>query len=175
MKDIKIEYVPVEKLKPAKYNPRIMPEEEMKNLKRNILEFGMVDPIVVNSDMTIIGGHQRLKACTEIGMESVPVVVLEMDKDQEIALNISLNKIKGRWDRDSLADIIKKIKKKYQPMLGFQKANLEAIMQKHGNLKPFLAYKPRLEVIVECDSEAEQREVFDTMGERGFKCRVLTL
>ena len=34
----------------------------LKALKENIKEFGLIDPIIVNSDMTIIGGHQRYKA-----------------------------------------------------------------------------------------------------------------
>lgn len=56
-----IQKISIEKLKPAEYNPRkdLKPEdEEYQKLKRSILEFGYVMPIVVNYDMTVIGGHQ---------------------------------------------------------------------------------------------------------------------
>ncbi len=47
---------------PASYNPRkkLKPgDAEYEKIKNSITEFGYVDPIIVNSDMTIIGGHQR--------------------------------------------------------------------------------------------------------------------
>ena len=50
-------------LKPAAYNPRkkLKPgDKEYEKIKNSIMEFGFADPLVVNADMTIIGGHQRL-------------------------------------------------------------------------------------------------------------------
>ena len=51
-------------LHPAEYHPRVMlvPEdEEYQRIRRSIEEYGYVDPIIINSDGTIIGGHQRYK------------------------------------------------------------------------------------------------------------------
>ena len=50
-------------LKPAAYNPRKKlkaGDKEYEKIKNSILEFGYVEPIIVNFDMTVIGGHQRL-------------------------------------------------------------------------------------------------------------------
>lgn len=50
-------------LRPAEYNPRkhLSPgDEEYERLKRSIETFGYVDPIIINADGTVIGGHQRL-------------------------------------------------------------------------------------------------------------------
>ncbi len=52
--------VKISKLKPALYNPRQITNKQYNDLKESITKFGLVDPIIVNKDMTVIGGHQRL-------------------------------------------------------------------------------------------------------------------
>jgi ParB-like chromosome segregation protein Spo0J len=98
--------IAIEKLNPAEYNPRIMYPEEMEQLKESINKFGLVEPIIVNKDMTVIGGHQRLKAVTEMGWEVADCVVLDLSKKEEKILNLALNKISGVWDETKLADLI---------------------------------------------------------------------
>ncbi len=64
----------------------------------------MVDPIIVNSDNTVIGGHQRLKIIKELGATEVPTVRLNLSKEDEKELNIRLNKNTGEFDLDILAN-----------------------------------------------------------------------
>ena len=92
--------IEIEKLKPANYNPRkdLKPEdEEYQKIKKSILEFGYVDPIIANADMTVIGGHQRLKVLKDLGYKEIECIVVDLDKNKEKALNIALNKITGEW------------------------------------------------------------------------------
>ena len=56
---MKIRNIEISKLKPATYNPRQITKKQVKDLKESIEKFGVVDPIIVNKDFTIIGGHQR--------------------------------------------------------------------------------------------------------------------
>lgn len=59
-----IQKIKIENLKPAKYNPRkdLKPEdEEYQKIKKSLLEFGYVDPIIVNSDMTVIRWSSKIK------------------------------------------------------------------------------------------------------------------
>ena len=70
MKTAELKVLPVSVLKPAAYNPRkkLKPgDKEYEKIKNSIEEFGFADPLVVNSDMTIIGGHQRLNVAIELG------------------------------------------------------------------------------------------------------------
>lgn len=95
---------------PASYNPRkkLKPgDSEYEKIKNSITEFGYVDPIIVNSDMTIIGGHQRWSVLKALGYDEVDCVVIEIDKTKEKALNIALNKVTGEWNKELLADLIK--------------------------------------------------------------------
>ncbi|MEF9960847.1 MAG: site-specific DNA-methyltransferase [Niameybacter sp.] len=100
----------VEVLVPATYNPRkdLKPgDKEYEKIKNSINEFGYVEPIIVNKDMTIIGGHQRLKVLKHIGYTEVDCVIVEVDKTKEKALNVALNKVTGSWDETLLAELIK--------------------------------------------------------------------
>lgn len=63
-------------LKPAEYNPRksLQPgDPEYESLKRSIETFGYVDPIIVNKDGTVIGGHQRLSVLVNLGYTEADV------------------------------------------------------------------------------------------------------
>lgn len=128
---IKIEYVPIEKLKPSDYNPRFMPQLEMRNLMQSIKEFGNVDPVVANKDFTIIGGEQRWRACKNLGHKTMPVVFIDVDKDKEPELNVALNKIHGRWDREKLANLFfgdhRKLRIKRPDLTGFDSSELSKL------------------------------------------------
>lgn len=108
-----IQKINIEKLKAAEYNPRkdLKPEdEEYQKIKKSILEFGYVAPIIVNADMTVIGGHQRLKVLKELGYEEVECNIVDLDKTKEKALNIALNKITGEWDNSKLEELLAELK-----------------------------------------------------------------
>ena len=95
---------------PAAYNPRkkLKPgDKEYEKIKKSIQEFGYVEPIIINADMTIIGGHQRATVLSDLGYDEVECIVVDIDKTKEKALNVALNKITGEWNKELLADLIK--------------------------------------------------------------------
>ncbi len=94
---------------PADYNPRkkLKPgDAEFEKIKNSINEFGYVDPIIVNDDLTVIGGHQRISVLKELGVSEIECVIVDVDKTKEKALNIALNKISGEWNKDLLAELL---------------------------------------------------------------------
>ena len=100
----------IEDLIPASYNPRkdLKPgDKEYEKIKNSVNEFGYVDPVIVNKDMTIIGGHQRLKVLKDLGYKEVDCVIVDVDKTKEKALNVALNKVTGSWQEDLLAELLK--------------------------------------------------------------------
>lgn len=111
-KTAELKVLPISVLKPAEYNPRKKlkkGDKEYKKIQDSIEEFGFADPLVVNSDMTIIGGHQRLTVAMDLGYSEVPCAVVDVDKVREKALNIALNKITGAWDDDLLVKLLEDI------------------------------------------------------------------
>ena len=105
-----IEKKNVKDLLPADYNPRkdLKPgDPEYEKLKRSIEQFVYVEPVIWNEKTgRVVGGHQRLKVLTDMGITEVDVVVVDMDIEKEKALNIALNKISGEWDTEKLALVI---------------------------------------------------------------------
>lgn len=90
-------------LVPADYNPRKLTEKQRAGLTRSLEKFGFVEPIIINKDRTIISGHQRIKVCADLGIETVDVRVPSKQltkgaKGEEGELNIILNKIRGDFD-----------------------------------------------------------------------------
>ena len=79
---LKIEYVSVDMLKPAEYNPRKWDKEAESQLKESIGKYGIVDPLLVNSaeerKNIVIGGHFRLSVIKELGITDVPVVYINI-------------------------------------------------------------------------------------------------
>ena len=130
-----LKMLPVSVLKPAAYNPRkkLKPgDKEYEKIKNSITEFGFADPLVVNADMTIIGGHQRLTVAMELGYTEVPCAVVDIDKTREKALNIALNKITGAWDDSLLADLLKDIEDSNFDLgkTGFDPPEIETLFNK---------------------------------------------
>ena len=95
-------------LKPANYNPRQISATDYDALKDSISKFGMAEPIVVNSNPNregvVIGGHQRLRACMDLGIKEVPCFLVNLTEEDERELNIRLNRNHGEFDFDALAN-----------------------------------------------------------------------
>lgn len=102
--------LPIDSLKPAAYNPRKKlkkGDKEYEKIKKSIVEFGYVDPIIVNFDGTVIGGHQRLTVLSDLGYKEVQCVQVRIDDENKVkALNVALNKITGAWNEELLADLM---------------------------------------------------------------------
>lgn len=108
MNNLKVNYVQIDQLKLADYNPRKWDEEAINQLKESISRFGLVDPLIVNNAPNriniVIGGHFRLKVAKEMGFKEVPVVYINIpDLEREKELNLRLNKNVGEFDLDLLA------------------------------------------------------------------------
>ena len=106
---MEIKELSLKELKPAAYNPRKKlkkGDKEYEKIKQSLLKFGYVDPIIVNNDMTVIGGHQRLTVLKDLHYETAKCVIVDLPKEDEKALNIALNKITGQWDDALLADLL---------------------------------------------------------------------
>ena len=106
---MEIKELPLKELKPAAYNPRKKlkkGDKEYEKIKQSLLKFGYVDPIIVNEDLTVIGGHQRLTVLKDLNYETAKCVIVDLPKEDEKALNIALNKITGQWDEALLVDLL---------------------------------------------------------------------
>lgn len=101
----KIEQWPTAKLIPYARNARTHSEDQVAQIAASIAEFGFTNPILAGSDGVIVAGHGRLAAAQKLGLELVPVVVLDhLTPIQRRALVIADNRIaeNAGWDWDVL-------------------------------------------------------------------------
>jgi DNA modification methylase len=99
--------VAIGELKPNPNNPRIIKDDKFKKLVQSIKdlpEMAEVRPIVVNTDMVVLGGNMRLKAMREAGWKEVPIEVVDWDEDKQRQFIIKDNVSGGEWDWDMLAN-----------------------------------------------------------------------
>ena len=124
---LKVEYVKIDDLHPAEYNPRGITEHDRYHIQKSLQKFGFAEPIIVNKNPdrlnVIVGGHQRVKVAKEdLGMDEVPCVFVNLSLEDEKELNIRLNKNLGRWDLNALQEFFDK---DFLKMAGFEDKDLE--------------------------------------------------
>ncbi|HDR3524065.1 TPA: transcriptional regulator [Bacillus pacificus] len=135
IKSMKIERVSMDQLVPAEYNPRKIlrkGDPGYEKLKKSLLEFGEVLPIVWNKQTGhIVGGHQRYFIYVDEGREGAHVSVVDLPIEKEKALNITLNnsKVGGEWDNEKLADLVKEMESVDIELTGFDTEDIDALLE----------------------------------------------
>jgi len=110
-------------------NPRTIKSARFSKLVKSIKDFPEMlktRPIVVDENNMVLGGNMRLKACRQIGMKEVPVVVVEgWTSDQKSQFIIKDNNSFGDWDVDILAN---QFEKDFLLQMGMQEKELGFFM-----------------------------------------------
>jgi DNA modification methylase len=105
---MKIQKVKLNEIKNNPNNPRILKDDKFKKLVKSIQDFPKmleIRPIVVNSDMIVLGGNMRLKACKEAGLKEVPIVLADdLTEDEQKQFIIKDNVGFGEWDWEIIAN-----------------------------------------------------------------------
>jgi len=129
-----IKKIPIEKINPAPYNPRIdlQPgDPEYEALKQSMTRFGAVEPLVWNERTgNLVGGHQRFKILREEKPKTLLVSVVNLDEAEEKALNLALNKISGDWDEEKLQLLLAELSNTFDDttLTGFSDEELEELL-----------------------------------------------
>lgn len=127
-------------LKPAKYNPRkdLTPDDiEYKKISASIEKHGFLQPLIWNERTgNLVGGHQRLKVLAAKGIKEIEVVVVDVDENQEKAMNLSLNKAVGEWDTEKLLELLKEAQEQdFLDMTCFDEDDLKELLNKVDETK----------------------------------------
>jgi len=102
-----MESLQISKVRPNSENPRYIKDEKFKKLVQSLRDFpemANVRPIVVNTEMVVLGGNMRLKAMQEAGWSEVPVKVVDWSEEKQREFIIKDNVGFGEWDWDELAN-----------------------------------------------------------------------
>jgi len=157
-------------------NPRIN-DDASKKLAELIKENGFRKPIVIDQDGIVRAGNTAYKAARLLGMKFIPVAQSEFAGEADaMRFVISDNKASefSYWDTELLRELVTSEKldaKENLAGLGFTDAELAKLfeIQKEKQLKHLM------EVVVSVETEQEAKELFDSLTDSGYKCRVLAL
>lgn len=107
-----IQTIKLDQLNPAEYNPRTITKEEFEGLKESLKAFGQQENLIVNKDMTVISGHQRLEAMKALGWNEAVCNMVDLDKHAEKKFNVIMNStaISGKYDDLKLSEILEELK-----------------------------------------------------------------
>ncbi len=185
-----IRNVAINELHIAVYNPRkdLQPEDvEYQNIKRSLEKFGCVEPIIWNERTgNVVGGHQRLKILIDKGAETADVSVVNLDPVEEKALNVALNKISGNWDIDKLSEIMQElVEADFASLTGYNEKEIADMLKdaevaisesddigSQGVINNF-TYREQYGVIVICENELVQQDVYEKLIAQGYDCKVV--
>ena len=105
---MKVENIPINKIKPYERNAKKHDETQIKNVMESIKQFGIVQPMVVDKNNVLIIGHCRLIACKRMRIQEVPIVRKEeLSEEEANKLRLLDNKLnESDWDFDLLAEDI---------------------------------------------------------------------
>ncbi|HZT29264.1 MAG TPA: DNA methyltransferase [Bryobacteraceae bacterium] len=129
----RIEIWPADRLVPYAKNARTHSPEQVAQIAASILAFGFVNPILVDTNAGIIAGHGRLLAARKLGLEAVPVVVLDhLNETQRRAYIIADNKLaeNAGWDEVTLAGELRDLESMGMDLgkIGFSDEELEELL-----------------------------------------------
>ena len=165
-------------IKPYEKNPR-KNDNAVKYVANSIKEFGFQQPIVIDKNGVIVAGDTRYKASKKLGLEKVPCIIADDLTDEQIkAYRLADNKVSelAEWDIDLLGEELEGIididMSNFDFDLGEEEEEPTAPTERKD-----LSDKvgETYEVIIECDSEEQQAEIYERVRKEGLSCRVLTL
>ena len=173
--------LPVSEVRPYEKNPR-KNAEAVKYVKASIEKFGFKQPIVIDSNRVIICGHTRLEAAKSLGMAEVPCIVADDLTDAQVkALRLADNKVAefSEWEMNLLGEELGELSEISDIDMGdfgFDD-NLDKIgdEEENGTEEKGVNLSETFQIIVECENEIEQQEIFEKLSGEGYKCRLSTL
>ena len=132
--DLRVEYVAIDKLKPFVDNPREHSERNINDIKRSISRFGFTNPVLVRrEDNMIIAGHGRIEAAMIEGLDTIPVIYLDMSDNDAKLYSITDNRTgeTSEWDLLALKELTEALDNDGMEIedSGFEIAELEELLE----------------------------------------------
>jgi len=157
-------------------NPRTISNKDMELLIKSLKEFPdmlQIREIIVDENMVVLGGNMRLLALQKMGVSDCQIrVVNGLTPEQKREFVIKDNSNFGRYDFDALANEWSDL-----PLadwgVDLPDDWIKSNEKTNQNINEI--YDLKYSVVVECDNEAQQKELLTRFEEEGLICRALIL
>jgi DNA modification methylase len=154
-------------LTPWEKNPR-KNDHAVDEVAGSIERFGFSSPIIANQDLRIIAGHTRWKAAQKLGLEYVPVRVLDLNDADCQLLAIADNKLGelADWDDGVLTDVLNRLQEEGKDLtgIGFDEEELSTLLERIDDTEEVDPELPEPQpVIVDVSGEIRQGDCIELM------------
>ena len=186
---IAITWLPTEQLIPYANNSKMHTVEQVDQIAASIKAFGFNDPIAVDEENVVIAGHGRLLAAQKLGLQKVPVINLEhLTPAEKKAYMLAHNKLtlNTGWDSEKLSvefETLKELDYQDWSVTGFSTDDISHLFQNNSSLlgesdtanerEISINYQSQYGVIVMCESEDQQEQIYSDLSESGYNCKVV--
>lgn len=177
---LKIEYVPIDSIKPYAGNAKLHPQEQIDQIKRSIELMGFDDPIAVWKNGEIIEGHGRLIAAQQLEMKTVPIIRLDdLTDEQRRAYALIHNKVtmNSGFDMEVLTLELAEIQTFDMESFDFSMYNqspeclyVDDFFQRGNEAKKT---EPVFGCKVICETQEAAEELFEDLKEKGYEVTLL--
>lgn len=170
-----IETVPIKNLSSDPANARKHNSRNLEAIKSSLRRFGQQKPIVVDSKNIVRAGNGTFQAAQALGWTEIKIVHSDLPPSELTAYAIADNRTAelAEWDGQVLAKLMAD---EDLGDLGFESDELEKLFSQDSDPdRPVLSLDEKFEVVVECQDEPQQKQVFDRLTNEGYPCRLFTL
>jgi ParB family transcriptional regulator, chromosome partitioning protein len=170
-----IETVPIKNLSQDSANARKHNPRNLEAIKASLRRFGQQKPIVVDSKNIVRAGNGTFQAAQALGWTEIKIVHSDLPPSELTAYAIADNRTAelAEWDGQVLAKLMAD---EDLGDLGFESDELEKLFSQDSDPdRPVLSLDEKFEVVVECQDEPQQKQVFDRLTNEGYPCRLFTL
>jgi hypothetical protein len=174
-----VEAVPLDRLKPAPWNPRSIKDERLQNLMTSIQadpDFLWRRPILATADGTIYAGNMRYRAAQHLGMGTVPAIIEDIPAQLAKERALRDNHQWGDWQDEQLAELVYGLRADGADLevVGFTEKELAKLLDEVGvgvgDAEDEFAYHEQFGVTVICKDAREQERVYDELRGHGYEC-----
>jgi len=169
--------VPLETIKEDSRNARKHSTANIDSIAASLERFGQRKPVVVNRTTgKLEAGHGTLEAAKKLGWTHLAVVWVKDDAAAARDFGLADNRTAelAEWDRAILDDLLLEIQADDPNELfdALLLGELQADLPQAGN-EDAVELKPEWGIVIDCETENEQKELLVEMDKRGMKCRAL--
>jgi ParB-like chromosome segregation protein Spo0J len=145
-----------------------------------LAEIGYADALVArelaDGSLELIDGHLRAETTPDM---SVPVLVVDLDDQEALKLLATLDPLSAMAERDDqmLGELLADLHTDNEAVRAMLASLAEQQELAVANSRDYqdIVIENTFQVVVECEDEQQQRELFERLRDQGLKCRVLSL
>jgi hypothetical protein len=176
-----IVFIPINQLKEHPKNKLIHPDkEELVDRLCKIIKSkqGFTSPVKIDRNSKVIScGHARLQALKKLGCKEAPCIPIDYENEDYLLADLIADNAANEW-----REVNKSAVNAILPEIGDIDFDIDVLGIENFEIEPMDKIKeeikddgePEFLVVVQCENEHAQQEVFEDLTNKGFVCKIMS-